>query len=61
MKLLVIDSDRDLVEMLTSWLKTLGHEVYLLILANVRNTYGWNNNLNSLFWIPPSRMSTPSQ
>jgi len=28
MKLLVIDSDRDLVEMLTSWLKTLGHEVY---------------------------------
>lgn len=28
MKILVIDSDRDLVEMLTSWLKTLGHEVY---------------------------------
>jgi DNA-binding response OmpR family regulator len=28
MKLLVVDSDRDLVEMLTSWLKTLGHEVY---------------------------------
>src|SRR5713226_1813741 len=28
MKLLVIDSDRDLVEMLTSWLKTLGHEVH---------------------------------
>ncbi|GCE46813.1 two-component system alkaline phosphatase synthesis response regulator PhoP [Thermosporothrix hazakensis] len=28
MKLLIIDSDRDLVEMLTSWLKTLGHEVY---------------------------------
>ncbi len=28
MKLLVIDSDRDLVEMLTSWLKTLGYEVY---------------------------------
>lgn len=27
MKLLVIDSDRDLVEMLTSWLKTLGYEV----------------------------------
>jgi DNA-binding response OmpR family regulator len=27
MKLLVVDSDRDLVEMLTGWLKTLGHEV----------------------------------
>lgn len=28
MKLLVIDNDRDLVEMLTAWLKTLGYEVY---------------------------------
>ena len=28
MKLLVVDSDRDLVEMLTSWLKTLSYEVY---------------------------------
>jgi DNA-binding response OmpR family regulator len=28
LKLLLIDSDRDLVEMLTSWLKTLGYEVY---------------------------------
>src|SRR5712691_6321009 len=28
MKLLVADSDRDLVEMLTIWLKTHGHEVY---------------------------------
>jgi DNA-binding response OmpR family regulator len=28
MKLLVVDSDRDLVEMLASWLKTLGYEVY---------------------------------
>lgn len=28
MKLLVIDSDRDLVEMLMSWLKTLGYEVH---------------------------------
>src|SRR5947209_7639611 len=28
MKLLVIDNDRDLVEMLTSWLKTLGYEVH---------------------------------
>ena len=27
MKLLVIDNDRDLVEMLTAWLKTLGYEV----------------------------------
>jgi len=27
MKLLVVDTDRDLVEMLTSWLKTLGYEV----------------------------------
>lgn len=27
MKLLVVDSDHDLVVMLTSWLKTLGHEV----------------------------------
>lgn len=28
MKLLIIDNDRDLVEMLNSWLKTLGYEVY---------------------------------
>ena len=28
MKLLVVDSDRDLVEMITGWLKTLGHEVH---------------------------------
>ncbi len=28
MKILIVDSDRDLVEMLTSWLKTLGYEVY---------------------------------
>jgi DNA-binding response OmpR family regulator len=28
MKILIIDPDRDLVEMLTSWLKTLGYEVH---------------------------------
>jgi DNA-binding response OmpR family regulator len=28
MKLLIVDPDRDLVEMLTSWLKTLGYEVH---------------------------------
>src|SRR5260370_41931030 len=28
MKILVVDTDRDSVEMLTSWLKTLGYEVY---------------------------------
>src|SRR5713226_5833629 len=28
MKLLIVDNDRDMVEMLTSWLKTLGYEVY---------------------------------
>ncbi len=28
MKLLIVDTDRDLVEMLTSWLKTLGYEIY---------------------------------
>src|SRR5437667_1917600 len=28
MRLLIVDPDRDLVEMLTSWLKTLGYEVY---------------------------------
>ena len=28
MKILVIDSDRDWVEMLTSWLKKLGYEAY---------------------------------
>ena len=28
MKLLIIDSDRDLVEMLTSWLKMIGYEIY---------------------------------
>jgi DNA-binding response OmpR family regulator len=27
MKILIVDNDRDLVEMLTSWLKTLGYEV----------------------------------
>ena len=28
MKLLIVDSDRDLVEMLTTWLKTLGFDVH---------------------------------
>jgi DNA-binding response OmpR family regulator len=28
MKLLLIDTDRDLIEMLSSWLRTVGHEVY---------------------------------
>src|SRR6266568_1355419 len=28
MKLLVVDSDRDLVEMLTNWLKTLGYDMH---------------------------------
>jgi len=28
LKILVVDEDRDLVEMLTSWLRTLGHEVH---------------------------------
>ncbi|HLZ80982.1 MAG TPA: response regulator transcription factor [Ktedonobacteraceae bacterium] len=28
MKLLIVDSDRDLMEMLTGWLKTLGYEVH---------------------------------
>lgn len=28
MKMLIVDSNRDWVEMLTSWLKTLGYEVY---------------------------------
>jgi DNA-binding response OmpR family regulator len=28
MKILIIDSDRDLIEMLTSWLKTLGYNVH---------------------------------
>ena len=28
MKILVVDEDRDLVEMLTSWLRTLGYEVH---------------------------------
>lgn len=28
MKLLIVDNDRDLVEMLTNWLKTLGYEVH---------------------------------
>lgn len=28
MKLLIVDTDRDLVEMLTNWLKTLGYETY---------------------------------
>ena len=28
MKLLIVDSDRNMVEMLTAWLKTIGYEVY---------------------------------
>ena len=28
MKLLVVDSDQNMVEMLTNWLKTLGYEVH---------------------------------
>jgi DNA-binding response OmpR family regulator len=28
MKLLIVDSDRDLIEMLTSWLRTLSYEIY---------------------------------
>ncbi len=28
MKILIIDSDRDLVEMLNGWLKTLGYDVH---------------------------------
>ena len=28
MKLLLVDTDRDLIEMLSSWLKTVGYEVY---------------------------------
>jgi len=28
MKLLVVDSDRDMVEMLTNWLRTRGYEVH---------------------------------
>jgi DNA-binding response OmpR family regulator len=28
MRVLIVDTDRDLVEMLTNWLKTLGYEVY---------------------------------
>jgi len=38
MKLLVIDSDRDLVEMLTSWLKTLGYEVHRAYTADRAKT-----------------------
>ncbi len=38
MKLLVIDNDRDIVEMLTSWLKTLGYEVYRAYTADRAKT-----------------------
>jgi DNA-binding response OmpR family regulator len=41
MKLLVIDNDRDFVEMLTGWLTTLGYEVHLVpILENMRCVNG---------------------
>lgn len=40
MKLLVVDSDRDLVEMLTSWLKTLGFDVRRAYTAD-RATTEW--------------------
>jgi DNA-binding response OmpR family regulator len=47
MKILIIDSDRDLVQMLTSWLKTLGYEVYRAYTAE-RAEIEWLEHLPDL-------------
>lgn len=53
MKLLIIDSDRDLVEMLTNWLKTLGHEVYWAFTGE-RAAVEWKQRQPELVIIDPT-------
>lgn len=53
MKLLLVDTDRDLVEMLTSWLKTLGYEVYRAYTAE-RARLEWEQQQPDLVIIDPT-------
>lgn len=57
MKLLIIDSDRDLVEMLTNWLKTLGHEVYRAYTGE-RAAVEWKQRQPELVIIDPTLKDT---
>jgi DNA-binding response OmpR family regulator len=52
MKLLIVDADRDLVEMLTSWLRTLGYEVYRACTAE-RARMEWEQQQPDLVIIDP--------
>jgi DNA-binding response OmpR family regulator len=53
MKLLIVDTDRNLVEMLTSWLKTLGYEVYRAY-SGERARLEWEQQQPDLVIIDPT-------
>ncbi len=53
MKLLIVDTDRDLVEMLTGWLKTLGYEVYRAYTGE-RASQEWEQQEPDLVIIDPT-------
>src|SRR5258708_21735268 len=53
MKLLIVDTDRDLVEMLTSWLKTLGYELYRAYTGD-RACLEWEQQQPDLVIIDPT-------
>jgi DNA-binding response OmpR family regulator len=52
-RILIVDSDRDLVEMLTSWLKTLGYEVYRAYTGERAKTE-WVNQQPDLVLLDPA-------
>lgn len=53
MKLLIVDADRDLVEMLTNWLKSLGYEVYRAYTGE-RASLEWEQQQPDLVIIDPT-------
>ncbi len=53
MRLLIVDSDRDLVEMLTNWLKTLGYEVYRAYTGE-RAKFQWEEQKPDLVLLDPA-------
>ena len=53
MKLLIVDTDRDLVEMLTNWLKSLGYEVYRAYTGE-RASLEWEQRQPDLVIIDPT-------
>ncbi len=57
MKLLIVDTDRDQVEMLTSWLKTLGYEVYRAYTGE-RARQEWQEQQPDLVVIDPTLHDT---